>query len=416
MEQANRGNLEEFIEFQWDPYNEDHAYKFRIAASAPSDKDALIEYKMPSSSWFPTSDLDTVSAATARTTSTAGIVADEDDLVAAAANSKELAERAHQQKQRQMRLKRLREEQLAARIKKATYNNMTSSSSASSAAAAADGTHLSLPPPDPRQSLYPNAASMSPMGGIGYARCGTKRVRYLSAKEMTLFFLDICKGLSHLHKHGIIHRDLKPSNLLLHDDGPSSTSTSSPFHAGFNGSNNNSNNHLPPKVLISDFGECAVLSEISQRRGSSSSKPSTSSSGSGSKSSSGGGNSNSGNFNAAGGPGSDSLMFTRTGATGTLEFMAPELLSREHLAHFKKMGSSSGYSSNNNNVGGVSSSANAKVGGNSSNNNEDTPLFSPSSDLWSLGIILYYIAYSAVPYSQIEDIDALKAEILAFQG
>jgi len=58
---------------------------------------------------------------------------------------------------------------------------------------------------------------------------------------------------------GIIHRDLKPPNLLLQYNDPN-------------------NQEEIPKVLISDFGECEILSHIEKRQ--------------------------------------------RTGATGTLEFMA----------------------------------------------------------------------------------------------
>ena len=44
-------------------------------------------------------------------------------------------------------------------------------------------------------------------GGIGMGAKGGK-VRYLTEYEIWKFFLDICSGLAHLHKHGIIHRDL----------------------------------------------------------------------------------------------------------------------------------------------------------------------------------------------------------------
>ena len=90
--------------------------------------------------------------------------------------------------------------------------------------------------------------------------------RYLSLAEIWNFFSDICNGLAHLHNHGIIHRDLKPQNLLLQH--PSSDSNG--VHTG------------RPKLLLTDFGECEVISHLEKRE--------------------------------------------RTGATGTLEFMAPELL------------------------------------------------------------------------------------------
>lgn len=64
------------------------------------------------------------------------------------------------------------------------------------------------------------------------------RVRYLKKDQIWSFFLDICKGLEHLHKHNIIHRDLKPGNLLMHFDG------------------------VKYSVLLSDFGESEVVSSV----------------------------------------------------------------------------------------------------------------------------------------------------------
>lgn len=79
------------------------------------------------------------------------------------------------------------------------------------------------------------------------------------------WFEQICLGLAHLHRCGILHRDLKPSNILLKiiQDGK-------------------------VQLLITDFGECE-----SEKSSSNSSAPA--------------------NHN-------------RTGATGTIEFVAPELL------------------------------------------------------------------------------------------
>jgi len=51
-------------------------------------------------------------------------------------------------------------------------------------------------------------------GGIGKGP-GNRRVRYLTAQQIWTVFLDIVRGLSHLHGNNIIHRDLKPPNLLL---------------------------------------------------------------------------------------------------------------------------------------------------------------------------------------------------------
>jgi len=150
-------------------------------------------------------------------------------------------------------------------------------------------------------------------GGIGYDSFG-KRVRYLTTEAIWKIFLDICYGLNHLHELGIIHRDLKPPNLLLQYKDPN-------------------NQEEIPKVLISDFGECEILSHLEKRQ--------------------------------------------RTGATGTLEFMAPELLISDEAGHYYD-----DYSSN--------------------------------SDLWSLGVVLYYICFSEMPYSQVDDIDILKNEILNY--
>ncbi|ORY86602.1 kinase-like protein [Neocallimastix californiae] len=149
-------------------------------------------------------------------------------------------------------------------------------------------------------------------GGIGYDSFG-KRVRYLTTEAIWKIFLDICYGLNHLHELGIIHRDLKPPNLLLQYKDPN-------------------NQEEIPKVLISDFGECEILSHLEKRQ--------------------------------------------RTGATGTLEFMA-ELLISDEAGHYYD-----DYSSN--------------------------------SDLWSLGVVLYYICFSEMPYSQVDDIDILKNEILNY--
>ena len=35
-------------------------------------------------------------------------------------------------------------------------------------------------------------------------------------------------------------------------------------------------------------------------------------------------------------------------------------------------------------------------------------------DLFSLGVVLYFLCYSRVPYSQVEDVDLLREEILQF--
>lgn len=68
----------------------------------------------------------------------------------------------------------------------------------------------------------------------------------------------------------------------------------------------------------------------------------------------------------------------RTGATGTLEFMAPEHVRIDQRgAHTKE--------------------------------------YSPKADMWSLGMVLYYLCYTRLPYSNIDDVDQLREEILAMR-
>ena len=41
--------------------------------------------------------------------------------------------------------------------------------------------------------------------------------------------------------------------------------------------------------------------------------------------------------------------------------------------------------------------------------------FSPKADVWSLGVVLFYLCYSDVPYCQVEDVDSLREEIIGFK-
>ena len=89
-----------------------------------------------------------------------------------------------------------------------------------------------------------------------------------------------------------------------------------------------------PILMISDFGECELLDQMIPDR-------------------------------------------QRSGATGTLEFMAPELLEED---------ASTGKPKN---------------------------IFDTRSDIWSVGMIAYYMLHLRLPYvSDLEDIDALRKEIL----
>ncbi|KAI8908956.1 kinase-like domain-containing protein [Gorgonomyces haynaldii] len=156
----------------------------------------------------------------------------------------------------------------------------------------------------------PNLQSMKE-SGIGTGKHG-KKVKYLTFEEIYTLFNDICQGLQHLHKNGILHRDIKPANLLLRYT-----------------------DRAIPYVLLSDFGECEIVSDEVERK--------------------------------------------RTGATGTLEFMPPELLFKDQFGNY-------------------------------------VPNHSTKADMWSLGVLLYFLCYSSVPYKQTDDVDILKEEILEFDG
>ncbi|ORX48799.1 kinase-like protein [Hesseltinella vesiculosa] len=141
--------------------------------------------------------------------------------------------------------------------------------------------------------------------------------RLLNIGEISSLFLDIVHGLAHLHQQNIVHRDLKPPNLLLKWD-----------------DRRGSGVFQIPCVLISDFGECEDLEGL---------------------------------------PDSD-----RTGATGTLEFMAPEHVRLDAQG-------------------------------------KNTVEYTSKADMWSLGMVLYYLCYSCLPYTHIQDVDLLREEILAFR-
>lgn len=43
--------------------------------------------------------------------------------------------------------------------------------------------------------------------------------KYLSEKMIYSIFLQICKGIKHIHDKKIIHRDIKPDNIFMFNDG-----------------------------------------------------------------------------------------------------------------------------------------------------------------------------------------------------
>lgn len=170
----------------------------------------------------------------------------------------------------------------------------------------------------------------------------------LTLLEILSFSRDIFAGVAYLHRAQIIHRDLKPSNcLLLSDENqniPNLPSDTFPPAAGTPNDGNvdlggessvpglescpsftyEQRTHGPlPTVLVSDFGE-------GQREG---------------------------------------VLREGTGATGTLEYCAPELVSAAIFGSF------------------------------SDKNPPELVQFSRKTDMFSLGMILYFLIYSCLPYS-----------------
>jgi serine/threonine protein kinase len=78
------------------------------------------------------------------------------------------------------------------------------------------------------------------------------------------------------------------------------------------------------------------------------------------------------------------IQHARSGATGTLEFTAPEMLKGSH-ANFKF------------------TLVNA--------HGEYYVEFAPSADLWSLGMVLHFLCCGRLPFMRVDDIDLLKQDI-----
>lgn len=150
---------------------------------------------------------------------------------------------------------------------------------------------------------------------------GNIQGRLLNNFEIFKIFGDIVKGIKYLHDLRIIHRDLKPSNCLF----------KTRFDLLYNSSGISSLDELStiPSVLVSDFGESIMENK---------------------------------------------RHHTRTGATGTLEYCAPELLSFNEEY-------------------------------------DDLNEHSYLSDIYSLGMILYYLCFGKLPYSS-EDPADVREEIL----
>ncbi|EDO16454.1 hypothetical protein Kpol_1066p19, partial [Vanderwaltozyma polyspora DSM 70294] len=151
----------------------------------------------------------------------------------------------------------------------------------------------------------------------------------LSTNQITSIVRNIGNGLKELHDIGLIHRDLKPSNcLLLHPYNLEQTSTKSDdiISDGF------------PTVVIGDLGESQVSGEYR----------------------------------------------TATGATGTLEFTAPEVVIPGELNEF--ISKSTQY-------------------------NE----YTFASDIYSLGMIMYFIIFGSLPFESELEIVELKNKIKKMQ-
>lgn len=138
--------------------------------------------------------------------------------------------------------------------------------------------------------------------------------RLLNNDEILLIFQQIVSGVYELHKNHIIHRDLKPSNCLLAE----------PYFTDF--TQLESDISKIPTILVSDFGESQLEGEFRNA----------------------------------------------TGATGTLEYTAPELLNF---------------------------------------NDDNVPQFNKKTDVYALGMILYFMCFGKLPYEYSNEVELLKNEI-----
>ncbi|QLQ78465.1 hypothetical protein HG537_0A07120 [Torulaspora globosa] len=140
----------------------------------------------------------------------------------------------------------------------------------------------------------------------------------LSTEQIVSIIKDLATGLQELHDIGLIHRDLKPSNCLLLEENIEERPIAEYF----------------PTIIIGDLGECQM----------------------------------------------DGESRTATGATGTLEFTAPEVI----------------------------------IPGTSQHRPTNYNEYTFASDLYSLGMISYFIVFGELPFESQLEIGQLKDNILGF--
>lgn len=144
--------------------------------------------------------------------------------------------------------------------------------------------------------------------------------RGLRSEQIVSIMLDLSSGLQELHNLNIIHRDLKPSNCLLLEEFDNNSDELSYSGRAF------------PTVLISDFGESQLCGQLR----------------------------------------------SATGATGTPEFTAPEVLILDP-------------------------------------NDHSFPQFTFQSDMYSLGMICYFLVFGELPFSSQCSMPELKRSISRFR-
>lgn len=149
-----------------------------------------------------------------------------------------------------------------------------------------------------------------------HARAG---MHLLREDEIVQLLHDITSGLGFLHDKGILHLDIKPGNVLLHWEDDALLYV----HYSYS-----------PRALLSDFGSSVPLHQ--------------------------------------------NWMRTRTGHTGTLEYMAPEAVVPDANGALSELSS--------------------------------------KADIWSLGILFHLLVFFDLPYSQLDDLEVLRREIAAFRS